>query len=111
MEHTYGEINLPLSFSMLQAFQAGIVWVNCSQPTLIQAPWGGNKRSGFGRELGEWYSISCCFFPVRSFDLKGVFHRYPWDFSLGSFLRFLKFALQGTRQLHDSEAGHRIRLE
>ncbi|OVA14342.1 Aldehyde dehydrogenase domain [Macleaya cordata] len=39
---------------MTKAFQAGIVWVNCSQPCFCQAPWGGNKRSGFGRELGEW---------------------------------------------------------
>jgi betaine-aldehyde dehydrogenase len=37
-----------------KAFQAGIVWVNCSQPCFCQAPWGGTKRSGFGRELGEW---------------------------------------------------------
>ncbi|KAF8399345.1 hypothetical protein HHK36_015210 [Tetracentron sinense] len=37
-----------------KALQAGIVWVNCSQPCFCQAPWGGNKRSGFGRELGEW---------------------------------------------------------
>ncbi|XP_042499349.1 betaine aldehyde dehydrogenase 1, chloroplastic-like [Macadamia integrifolia] len=36
-----------------KAFQAGIVWVNCSQPCFCQAPWGGIKRSGFGRELGE----------------------------------------------------------
>lgn len=21
---------------------------------ILQAPWGGNKSSGFGRELGEW---------------------------------------------------------
>ncbi|XP_039032091.1 betaine aldehyde dehydrogenase 2, mitochondrial-like [Hibiscus syriacus] len=34
--------------------QAGIVWINCSQPCFCQAPWGGNKRSGFGREPGEW---------------------------------------------------------
>ncbi|KAE8717827.1 Betaine aldehyde dehydrogenase [Hibiscus syriacus] len=34
--------------------QAGIVWINCSQPCFCQAPWGGNKRSGFGRDLGEW---------------------------------------------------------
>ncbi|KAL8529762.1 hypothetical protein ACS0TY_006988 [Phlomoides rotata] len=39
---------------LTKAFQAGIVWVNCSQPCFCQAPWGGRKRSGFGRELGEW---------------------------------------------------------
>ncbi|KAK1273408.1 hypothetical protein QJS04_geneDACA015192 [Acorus gramineus] len=37
-----------------EEFQAGIIWVNCSQPCFCQAPWGGTKRSGFGRELGEW---------------------------------------------------------
>ncbi|GMH21454.1 hypothetical protein Nepgr_023296 [Nepenthes gracilis] len=37
-----------------KALQAGIVWINCSQPCFCQAPWGGRKRSGFGRELGEW---------------------------------------------------------
>ncbi len=36
------------------AFRAGIVWVNCSQPTFVQAPWGGMKQSGIGRELGRW---------------------------------------------------------
>ncbi|TPG96061.1 aldehyde dehydrogenase family protein [Pseudomonas caspiana] len=35
-------------------FRAGIVWVNCSQPTFVEAPWGGYKQSGIGRELGEW---------------------------------------------------------
>ena len=34
--------------------RAGIVWINCSQPTFSQAPWGGRKRSGIGRELGRW---------------------------------------------------------
>ncbi|KAJ6765221.1 BETAINE ALDEHYDE DEHYDROGENASE [Salix koriyanagi] len=37
-----------------KAFRSGIVWVNCSQPCFCQAPWGGIKRSGFGRDLGEW---------------------------------------------------------
>jgi betaine-aldehyde dehydrogenase len=37
-----------------KAFRAGIVWVNCSQPTFVEAPWGGLKQSGIGRELGEW---------------------------------------------------------
>jgi betaine-aldehyde dehydrogenase len=36
------------------ALEAGIVWVNCSQPTFTEAPWGGVKRSGIGRELGPW---------------------------------------------------------
>ncbi|MEJ4047204.1 aldehyde dehydrogenase family protein [Erwinia sp. SLM-02] len=34
--------------------RAGIVWINCSQPTFTEAPWGGFKESGIGRELGEW---------------------------------------------------------
>ncbi|MBP1858304.1 aldehyde dehydrogenase family protein [Rhizobium herbae] len=37
-----------------EAFRAGIVWVNCSQPTFVEAPWGGYKQSGIGRELGRW---------------------------------------------------------
>ena len=37
-----------------RAFRAGIVWINCSQPTFIEAPWGGFKQSGIGRELGQW---------------------------------------------------------
>ncbi|KAG5602372.1 hypothetical protein H5410_033742 [Solanum commersonii] len=37
-----------------KAFQTGIIWINCSQPTFNQLPWGGKKRSGFGRDLGEW---------------------------------------------------------
>ncbi|KAL3690156.1 hypothetical protein R1sor_016465 [Riccia sorocarpa] len=37
-----------------ELLDAGIVWINCSQPCFCQAPWGGKNRSGFGRELGEW---------------------------------------------------------
>eukprot|EP00903_Cladosiphon_okamuranus_P008338 g8021.t1 len=37
-----------------RALRAGIVWQNCSQPAFVQAPWGGYKKSGFGRELGRW---------------------------------------------------------
>lgn len=42
------------------ALQVGIVWVNCSQPCFTQAPWGGNKRSGYGRELGTWGLENFC---------------------------------------------------
>lgn len=37
-----------------RGLRAGIVWINCSQPTFTEAPWGGYKQSGIGRELGEW---------------------------------------------------------
>ena len=37
-----------------EALEVGICWVNCSQPCFPQAPWGGMKDSGFGRELGPW---------------------------------------------------------
>ncbi len=37
-----------------RAMKAGIIWINCSQPTFTEAPWGGYKQSGIGRELGKW---------------------------------------------------------
>jgi betaine-aldehyde dehydrogenase len=39
---------------MVKKLQAGIVWVNHMQPTYVEAPWGGYKMSGIGRELGRW---------------------------------------------------------
>jgi betaine-aldehyde dehydrogenase len=41
-------------FRMVKRLQAGIVWVNHMQPTYVEAPWGGYKMSGIGRELGPW---------------------------------------------------------
>ncbi|MCI8342663.1 MAG: aldehyde dehydrogenase family protein [Firmicutes bacterium] len=32
--------------------RAGVMWVNCYNPAFIEAPWGGFKKSGIGRELG-----------------------------------------------------------
>jgi betaine-aldehyde dehydrogenase len=32
---------------------AGMVWVNCSQPLWETTPFGGWKQSGFGKEMGE----------------------------------------------------------
>jgi betaine-aldehyde dehydrogenase len=42
------------AFRVVKALRAGIVWVNHMQPTYVEAPWGGYKQSGFGRELGRW---------------------------------------------------------
>jgi betaine-aldehyde dehydrogenase len=39
---------------VVKALRAGIVWVNHMQPTYVEAPWGGVKQSGIGRELGKW---------------------------------------------------------
>lgn len=41
------------AFRMVKALQAGIVWVNTMQPTYVEAPWGGYKQSGQGRELSH----------------------------------------------------------
>jgi len=42
------------AFRVVKSLRAGIVWVNHMQPTCIEAPWGGYKQSGVGRELGPW---------------------------------------------------------
>jgi len=42
------------AFRVVKALRAGIVWVNHMQPTCVEAPWGGYKQSGVGRELGPW---------------------------------------------------------
>jgi betaine-aldehyde dehydrogenase len=42
------------AFRVVKELEAGIVWVNHMQPTMVEAPWGGYKASGFGRELGRW---------------------------------------------------------
>jgi acyl-CoA reductase-like NAD-dependent aldehyde dehydrogenase len=38
----------------VKKLRAGIVWVNHMQPTYVEAPWGGMKMSGAGRELGRY---------------------------------------------------------
>jgi len=45
------DLNKALTF--VQSVQAGSVWVNCYDAVVPQAPFGGFKESGQGRELGE----------------------------------------------------------
>ncbi|XP_063217990.1 aldehyde dehydrogenase 1A1-like [Bacillus rossius redtenbacheri] len=45
------DIDKALTFA--QSVQAGSVWVNCYDWVVPQAPFGGYKQSGTGRELGE----------------------------------------------------------
>jgi betaine-aldehyde dehydrogenase len=42
------------AFRVVKKLRAGVVWVNHMQPTYVEAPWGGVKMSGSGRELGRW---------------------------------------------------------
>lgn len=45
--------NINSAMVFAQAIQAGSVWVNCYDAVVPQAPFGGFKMSGQGRELGE----------------------------------------------------------
>lgn len=44
--------NAELKDKAVKGLRCGIVWVDCSQPCFCQLPWGGLKRSGYGRDLG-----------------------------------------------------------
>ncbi|MBV9645882.1 MAG: aldehyde dehydrogenase family protein [Candidatus Eremiobacteraeota bacterium] len=37
---------------VIRKLRAGITWINTYHPTYNEAPWGGYKQSGIGRELG-----------------------------------------------------------
>ena len=39
---------------VIKAMRVGITWVNTYHPTYSEAPWGGYKQSGIGRELGSF---------------------------------------------------------
>lgn len=41
------------AFRMTEALDAGVVWVNTYRTSAAQAPFGGTKQSGYGRERGE----------------------------------------------------------
>jgi hypothetical protein len=67
------------------------VWVNCSQPCFCQAPWGGTKRSGFGRELGPWgldnyisiKQVRCCAVPGAAAACAARYCRLSLDTPIG----------------------------
>ncbi|MED1795357.1 aldehyde dehydrogenase family protein [Brevibacillus nitrificans] len=39
---------------VIRKLKAGITWINTYHPTFNEAPWGGYKQSGIGRELGTY---------------------------------------------------------
>ena len=46
--------SLDKAMTVAQGVRAGTVWINCYDVFGAQAPFGGFKESGFGRELGEY---------------------------------------------------------
>ena len=46
--------SLDTAMHVSHAVRAGTVWVNCYDVFAAQAPFGGFKESGIGRELGEY---------------------------------------------------------
>jgi acyl-CoA reductase-like NAD-dependent aldehyde dehydrogenase len=45
------DINKALTFA--NSVKSGSIWINCWDPCSPQAPFGGFRQSGFGKELGE----------------------------------------------------------
>jgi len=45
--------NIDNALTFARAVEAGSVWINCYDAVVPQAPFGGYKQSGHGRELGE----------------------------------------------------------
>src|SRR5262249_35686299 len=58
---------------LVKRLRAGVVWVNHSQPAPPEAPWGGVKQSGIGRELGRWGLDSYLEVKQAYFNLKERF--------------------------------------
>lgn len=44
--------DLTRAHNVIGEIRAGITWINAYNPTYNEAPWGGYKMSGIGRELG-----------------------------------------------------------
>ena len=46
--------NIDRALMVAQGLQSGSIWINCQNALLVQAPFGGFKESGIGRELSEY---------------------------------------------------------
>ena len=46
--------NVAKAYRVIKKVRAGITWINSYHPTYNEAPWGGFKQSGNGRELGTF---------------------------------------------------------
>ena len=61
---------------MLKKLRAGITWLNTYHPTFNEAPWGGYKQSGIGRELGT-FGLDA-YMEVKQININLVPQRLGW---------------------------------
>jgi betaine-aldehyde dehydrogenase len=62
----------------VRGFEAGIVWVNDSQPTFVEAPWSGRKKSGIGVEL-SYLGLEAYLVDKQVTTKKGTFAPQPME--------------------------------
>ena len=61
--------NIGRAIGLSNQIRAGSVWINCYDDFAVQAPFGGYKQSGHGREKGEecldnYLETKCVFVPL-----------------------------------------------
>jgi betaine-aldehyde dehydrogenase len=61
---------------VLRKLRAGITWLNTYHPTFNEAPWGGYKQSGIGRELGT-FGLDA-YMEVKQININLVPQRLNW---------------------------------
>lgn len=61
---------------VLKGLRAGITWLNTYHPTFNEAPWGGYKQSGIGRELGT-YGLEA-YLETKQININLVPQRLNW---------------------------------
>ena len=61
---------------VLKKLRAGITWLNTYHPTFNEAPWGGYKQSGIGRELGT-FGLDA-YMEVKQININLVPQRLHW---------------------------------
>lgn len=47
-------LDITRALDVARRLEAGMIWINSSNDSDFRVPFGGYKRSGFGRELGEY---------------------------------------------------------
>ncbi|MES2310571.1 MAG: aldehyde dehydrogenase family protein [Verrucomicrobiota bacterium] len=68
---------------VLRKLRAGITWMNTYHPTFVEAPWGGYKQSGIGRELGT-FGLDA-YTEVKQININLNPQRLGWFSKIGSY--------------------------